>query len=293
MLPTDKLIKITESPRDAQQGLPYIISPEKRAAFINALMKVGFDVIDAGSFVSSKAIPQMGSQDKVFQLIDKSLGSSSIMAIVGNLRGGIDASLQEKLDIMGFPFSLSETFLRKNINSTISKADKTISELSKVCNDTGKELRVFISMAFGNPYNDRWEINELKDQISRFVDLGIPTITLSDTIGVANSTMITDLFEDLTPLWPDVEFGLHIHTKPNDWLKKIEAAWKSGCTSFDGVINGIGGCPMTGYELLGNLNTSSLLEFIKSNNLSTKINESALNEALRFSNEIYELHELK
>lgn len=286
-------IKITESPRDAQQGLSYVISPEKRAKFVNALLKVNFDVIDVGSYVSPKAIPQMANQSKVFDLIDKSLGDSKLMVIVGNLRGGQEASAHSKTDILGFPYSLSENFLRRNINSTITKAYDTITDLSSLCTDSNKELRIFISMAFGNPYGDKWEIEELEGQISRFIHLGVKTITLSDTIGVATPQLITELFDRLIPLWPDVEFGLHIHTKPREWYEKIKAAWDAGCRSYDGVLNGIGGCPMTGYELLGNLNTLNLWKFIVDNNIPAMINENALAEALVVSGTIYELQEMK
>lgn len=286
-------IKITESPRDAQQGLPYVISPEKRASFVNALLKVNYDVIDVGSFVSEKAIPQMASQSKVFDLIDKSLGDAKLMVIVGNLRGGKDASAHPKTDILGFPYSMSENFLLRNINSTISKANDTITDLSSICSDKDKELRIFISMAFGNPYGDKWNLEELQKHISRFIHLGVKTITLSDTIGVATPDLVTELFERLIPLWPDIEFGLHIHTKPRDWNDKIQAAWDAGCRSYDGVLNGIGGCPMTGYELLGNLNTLNLWKFIVDNNIPSKINETALAEALTVSGTIYEMQEFK
>lgn len=255
-------IKLTESPRDAQQGLPYIIAPEKRAAYINALMKVGFDVIDFGSFVSPKAVPQMADQDKVLELVDKSGSNSKLMAIVGNMRGGIEAASHQKLDIIGFPYSISETFLRKNINSDHQKALATIDGLLEICRDNGKSLRIFMSMAYGNPYGDPWSISLLEEHIEILANKGIYTITLADTIGIAHSSQISEVYGALLHKFPDHEFGLHIHTRPDEWHEKLEAAWSAGCRWYEGVINGIGGCPMTGYELVGNLNTLDLIDFL-------------------------------
>lgn len=260
------LIKLTESPRDAQQGLSYIISPEKRAAYINALMKVGFDVIDFGSFVSPRAVPQMADQDKVLALVDKSESKSKLMAIVGNMRGGIEAASHQKLDIIGFPYSISETFLQKNINSNHEKALVTIDGLLEICRDNGKSLRIFMSMAYGNPYGDKWNIGLLEEHIEILAGKGIRTITLADTIGIADSDLIAEVYCALLHKFPDHEFGLHIHTRPNEWHQKLEAAWNAGCRWYEGVINGIGGCPMTGYELVGNLDTMNLIDFLEEKN---------------------------
>lgn len=284
-------IKITESARDAQQGLPYVIPVEKRAAYINALLKVNFDVIDFGSFVSVRAIPQMANQQQVLQLVDKSLGNARLMAIVGNLRGGLEAAAEPKLDILGFPYSMSETFLQRNINSSTKRALETIDGLHPIALDNGKDLRIFMSMAFGNPYGDVWSISEMQRHIERFIQLGIKTITLSDTIGVATPQMITDIFHTMLSAYPEIEFGLHLHTKPTDWYEKIEAAWNTGCRSFDGVMNGIGGCPMTGYEMIGNLNTLNLYKFIKDNKIPSLLNDMALGEALQVAGNIYEMKE--
>lgn len=288
MMIKNDIIKVTESPRDAQQGLPYVIPVEKRAKYINALLKGGFDVIDFGSFVSPKAIPQMADQDKVLKLVDKSAGDALLMAIVGNLRGGKDAASQEKLDILGFPYSMSETFLQKNINSSTAKALETIDSLALLSADSGKGLRIFMSMAFGNPYGDKWSIDEMKRQIEQFIHKGIKTITLSDTIGVATPDSIYLICNSMISNWPDIEFGLHIHTTPGEWYEKIEAAWESGCRSFDGVLSGIGGCPMTGYEMIGNLNTLDLIKFIDNKNIPTILNKEAIMNAMFISQDIYE-----
>lgn len=277
----NETVKVTESPRDAQQGRPYVIAPEKRAAYINALLKVGFDVIDFGSFVSPKAVPQMADQDLVLELVDKSGSNSKLMAIVGNLRGGEEAALQQKVDIIGFPYSVSETFLMKNINSDQKKALATIDGLQKICEDSGKTLRIFLSMAYGNPYNDPWSIDLLSQHIEILAGKGIQTITLADTIGIATDELIGEVYSTLLHHFPDHEFGLHIHTRPGEWQKKLEAAWDAGCRCYEGVLNGIGGCPMTGYELVGNLNTLNLLEFLKTKNARTQIVIGTLEEAVR------------
>lgn len=276
----NEIIKLTESPRDAQQGLPYIIPPEKRAAYINALMHAGFDVIDFGSFVSPKAIPQMAEQDKVLELVDKSGSKTRLMAIVGNLRGGNEAVAQPKLDIVGFPYSISETFLMKNINSGNTKALDTIDGLLGICNENGKELRIFMSMAFGNPYGDPWSIPFLAESIEMLVGKGIRTITLADTIGVSSPESIAEIFSLLLQKYSETEFGLHIHTRPNDWHARINAAWQAGCRGYDGVINGIGGCPMTGYEMVGNLDTMHLLDFLEEKQAVHKISKADIRKAM-------------
>ncbi|NTW24403.1 MAG: hydroxymethylglutaryl-CoA lyase [Lentimicrobium sp.] len=282
----NNLIKLTESPRDAQQGLPYVISPEKRAAYINALMNVGFDVIDFGSFVSPKAVPQMADQDKVLALIEKSDSKAKLMAIVGNLRGGKEAIAQEKLDIVGFPYSVSDTFLQKNINADNNKALATIDGLLDVCRESGKELRIFMSLAYGNPYGDPWSLDILAERIEILASKGIFTITLADTIGVATAEMIGEVYESLLNRFPNHEFGLHIHTRPDEWRPKLEAAWNAGCRWYEGVISGIGGCPMTGYELIGNLNTIDLLDFLNKKQIPTRIDKVALSHAQIIANEI-------
>ena len=274
-------IKLTESPRDAQQGLPSVIPPEKRAEYINALLKVGFDVIDFGSFVSPKAIPQMADQEKVLELVNKSGSDTKLMAIVGNIRGGKNAVLQPKVDILGFPYSISETFLKKNINADNKEALSIIDGLLEICEKSGKTLRIFMSMAYGNPYNDPWSIGVLEEHINLLSAKGIRTITLADTIGVASASMISEVYNSLVSDFSDHEFGLHIHTIPNEWHEKLEAAWDAGCRWYEGVISGIGGCPMTGYEMVGNLDTLHLLEFLESKNAKHRVNMSLLGAAMK------------
>lgn len=274
-------IKLTESPRDAQQGLPYVIPPEKRGEYINSLLKVGFDVIDFGSFVSPKAIPQMAEQQKVLEIVDKSDSKTKLMAIVGNVRGGNDAAHQPKVDILGFPYSISETFLKNNINANNKQALTIIDDLLEICAKSNKTLRIFMSMAYGNPYNDPWSIGILEEHINLLSAKGIRTITLADTIGVASAPLISDVYKRLVADFPDHEFGLHIHTRPNEWHEKLEAAWGAGCRWYEGVISGIGGCPMTGYEMVGNLDTLHLLEFLKSKNAKHRVNIDLLGAAMK------------
>ncbi|WP_447642931.1 MULTISPECIES: hydroxymethylglutaryl-CoA lyase [Chitinophagaceae] len=276
-------IHLTECPRDAQQGLPFVIASEKRAEYINTLLKIGFDVIDFGSFVSPKAVPQMADSAKVLELIDKENSTTKLLAIVGNARGGIEAAQQKKVDILGFPYSISNTFLEKNINSNSEKVLQTTQELGIVAKDYNKSLRVYISMAFGNPYGDEWSEDIAADAVQTLVNAGVHTITLSDTTGLGTPESISALMRRLLPTFPDTEFGLHLHTKPNDWKEKIEAGWDAGCRHFDGVINGFGGCPMTGYELLGNINTLNLLAFVKEKHIDSTVDvERVLDIATRY-----------
>lgn len=276
-------ILLTESPRDAQQGLPYVIAPEKRAEYINALLKVGFDVIDFGSFVSPKAIPQMADQKKVLELVDKTGSDTKLMAIVGNARGGIDAANQQKVDILGFPYSTSATFLRKNINADDGKALRIIDELIDICRQNGKSLRIFMSLAFGNPYGDPHSNEMLAKKISILMDKGIHSITLADTIGQYTAEDIADTLKFILHRFPDLNPGLHLHTRQNEWYDKIDAAYKAGCRSFDGVLNGIGGCPMSGYELVGNLNTLNLINYFDHQKIGHNLNNQKLIDAARIA----------
>lgn len=275
---TQHTIHLTECPRDAQQGLPYIIPPEQRAAYINRLMQVGFDVIDYGSFVSPKAVPQMAASDKVLALIDKERSDTKLLAIVGNARGAAEAASQDKVDIIGFPYSISNTFLQKNIHSDASAVLHTLNEIADIASRSRKELRVYISMAFGNPYGDEWSEFILQDAVHLLANKGVHTITLSDTTGSGSPEIIYKIFVTLLPRFPKIELGLHLHTQPQDAYAKIDAAWKAGCRSFDGVINGFGGCPLTGYELLGNVNTLELLRYCQEQNIATGLSTEGIQQ---------------
>ncbi|MBZ4188098.1 hydroxymethylglutaryl-CoA lyase [Niabella beijingensis] len=271
-------IHLTECPRDAQQGLPYTIPPEKRAAYINRLMQVGFDIIDFGSFVSPKAVPQMAESAKVLEGITKEGSATRLLAIIGNARGATEAAAQQKVDILGFPYSISDTFLERNIHSDSSRVLHALNEIADISQGAGKELRVYISMAFGNPYGDEWSEFIIQDAVYLLAGKGVQTITLSDTTGLGTPDMIYKLFQTLIPRFPGIELGLHLHTVPEAAYDKIDAAWKAGCRSFDGVLNGLGGCPLTGYELLGNVNTLTLLQYFRDNNIATGLDEARIRQ---------------
>jgi hydroxymethylglutaryl-CoA lyase len=280
-------VKITESPRDAMQGLTRFIPTEDKARYINALLKVGFDVIDFGSFVSPKAIPQMADTGEVVKRLDLSVSDTKLLAIVGNKRGGQDAAAFDEITYLGFPFSISPTFLTRNINSTIDESVKTVDELLDICVRKNKELVVYISMGFGNPYNDEWNPELVADWVNRLYRMGVRIIPLSDTVGISSKKNIAYLFSLLITDFPDIEFGFHLHTTIRHWYKKINAAFLNGCRSYDTVINGLGGCPMAENRLVGNLRTSNLLEYLEINNIKVNINEEAFNDAFELALEIF------
>ncbi len=269
-------MKIIECPRDAMQGILPFIPTHKKASYINALLKVGFDTIDFGSFVSPKAIPQLKDTAKVIEKLDMSQTTTKLLSVVGNLRGAKDAVEFDEVSYLGFPFSVSETFLKRNVNSSIAKSTQTISELLNLCDQRKKELVVYISMGFGNPYGDEYNVDIVHKCVEKLHKMGVRTIPLSDTIGISKVPIITSLFSCLIPEFPDIEFGFHLHTPVMHWYRKVNAAYKSGCRRFDTVINGLGGCPMAEEDkLVGNLRTSNLLEYLESIGVNSNINEEA------------------
>jgi hydroxymethylglutaryl-CoA lyase len=280
-------IKIIESPRDAMQGLSKLIPTGNKIRYINALLKVGFDVVDFGSFVSPRAIPQLADTSEVVKHLDLSDTHTKLLAIVANKRGAEDAVQFENISFLGYPFSISPTFLKKNINSTIERSVVTVNDLLNICDRSGKELVVYISMAFGNPYGDEWNPDIVVKWVRQLHQMGVRNIPLSDTIGVSAKKHISLLFSTLVPEFPDIEFGFHLHTTVRHWYKKINAAFVNGCTSFDTVINGLGGCPMAENKLVGNLRTSNLLEYFEINNIPVQINEDAFNHAYELALEIF------
>lgn len=281
------MIKIIEAPRDAMQGIGEFIPTKQKARLINNLLKVGFDTIDFGSFVSPRAIPQLKDTAEVISLLDMSNTSTKLMAIVGNVKGGEIAAAFDEVTYIGFPFSFSETFLKKNINTTLEGAIKTVDGLQNVCLKNNKKLLVYLSMAFGTPYDEPWHI-ELVIKWAKFLeDRGIEVIALSDIIASATPKMISDVFSVLSKEITRVETGLHLHTLAHNWYDKVDAAYKNGCRRFDGVINGVGGCPMTGYELVGNLDTRWLIDYFDKNKIPVIINRSAFEEAIITAGETY------
>jgi hydroxymethylglutaryl-CoA lyase len=251
------------------------------------LLKVGFDTIDFGSFVSPKAIPQLRDTADVLRQLDLSDTKSKLLAIVANTRGGEAAAQFQEIKYLGFPFSISPTFLSRNINSTIENSLGTVNDLLEICDKHNKELVVYISMAFGNPYGDEWSPDLVADWVQRLHQSGVRIIPLSDTVGVSSKKNIAQLFATLVPEFPDIEFGLHLHTSITHWYKRINAAFINGCRRFDTVINGLGGCPMAENRLVGNLRTSNLLEYFEINYVPVEVNELAFEKAYELALEIF------
>jgi hydroxymethylglutaryl-CoA lyase len=237
------MTRIIECPRDAMQGIEEYIPTATKVNYINKLLKVGFDTIDFGSFVSPKSVPQMRDTADVLRKLNLNGSSSFLLAIVANLRGAEDAVMFDEIDFLGFPFSVSETFQKKNTNSTIDQSLTRVEEIYDTCVRTNKELIIYLSMAFGNPYGDPWNFDEIGRRVEQLTDLGVNTIALSDTVGVSNPDNIKHLYSNLTAEFPFIEFGAHLHSSPDSWHEKIQAAYDSGCRRFDAAIKGWGGMP--------------------------------------------------
>ena len=277
-----KPIKIIECPRDAMQGIKEFIPTEQKVQFIQSLLRVGFDTIDFGSFVSPKAIPQMADTAEVLSKLDLSKTESKLLAIVANVRGANDASQHKEIDYLGFPFSISENFQMRNTHKTIAQSVIVLEEILNIADRSDKEVVAYLSMGFGNPYGDPWGVDIVANWTERLNKMGVKILSLSDTIGSSTSETIEYLFSNLIPAYPNIEFGAHLHTTPSSWFEKVDAAYKSGCRRFDGAIQGFGGCPMAKDELTGNMPTEKLLSYFTTkqvNNLNALSFESAYNEA--------------
>ena len=277
-------LKIIECPRDAMQGIRERIPTTTKVNYINELLKVGFDTIDFGSFVSPKAIPQLADTDKVLKKLDLSTTKSKLLAIVANERGADDACNFEEIDYLGYPFSISETFQQRNTNASIEKSVERLEYIASTARKHGKELVVYLSMGFGNPYGDPWSSEVVIDWSKKINDrYGVKIIALSDTIGVATPGVITSLFNHLIPEMPNVEFGAHFHTTPDTFDEKLKASYNAGCRRFDGAIKGYGGCPMAEDKLTGNMPTEKMVNWFDQNNISTGINRTVLDHAVQQS----------
>ncbi|WP_299108861.1 hydroxymethylglutaryl-CoA lyase [uncultured Tenacibaculum sp.] len=278
-------VKIIECPRDAMQGIKsHFIPTEAKAKYINALLKVGFDTIDFGSFVSPKAIPQMKDTSDVLKKLDLSSTISKLLAIVANVRGANDAAQFEEIHYLGYPFSISENFQMRNTHKTIEESIDTLKEILTIAGRANKEVVAYLSMGFGNPYGDPWNVDIVAEWTERLSNMGVKILSLSDTIGSSTPEVITYLYSNLIPKYPQIEFGAHLHTTPTTWHEKVDSAYKAGCKRFDGAIKGYGGCPMAKDELTGNMPTEKMLSYFTSNNVETNIKpmsfESAYNKAL-------------
>ncbi|MCF6351308.1 MAG: hydroxymethylglutaryl-CoA lyase [Flavobacteriaceae bacterium] len=278
-------VKIIECPRDAMQGIKsHFITTKDKAKYINALLKVGFDTIDFGSFVSPRAIPQMRDTAAVLSKLDLSKTQSKLLAIVANVRGANDASKFDEINYLGYPFSISENFQMRNTSKTIAASIVALNEILSIAAKSNKKVVAYLSMGFGNPYGDTWNVDIVSKWTDKLSKMGVEILSLSDTIGVANGKTISYLFSNLIPLYPKIEFGAHLHTTPDTWHEKVDAAFKAGCYRFDGAIKGFGGCPMAKDDLTGNMPTEKLLSYFTQQKVDTSLKpvsfESAYNEAL-------------
>jgi hydroxymethylglutaryl-CoA lyase len=281
------MLKIIECPRDAMQGLHQFVPTELKARYINKLLQVGFDTIDFGSFVSPKAIPQMSDTGDVLKQLKLSDTSSKLLAIVANTRGALDAVQFDEITYLGYPFSVSETFQLRNTNATIDESLHRVGEIQDICLANNRKLVVYLSMGFGNPYGDPWNVEIVQHWVDHLAEMQIKILALSDTIGVSNPENISYLFSNLIPPYPDVEFGAHLHTQPHNWREKVEAAYKSGCRRFDAAMKGYGGCPMAKDELTGNMPTEHLLSYFDDQKIDLEFNREAFLNAMALVPEVF------
>ncbi|MEO8516849.1 MAG: hydroxymethylglutaryl-CoA lyase [Flavobacterium sp.] len=278
-------VKIIECPRDAMQGIKDFIPTEKKVQYIQSLLRVGFDTIDFGSFVSAKAIPQMQDTTEVLAQLDLSKTTSKLLAIIANTQGAENASIHPEIQYLGFPFSISENFQMRNTHKTIAESLVTLQEILDIAARTNKEVVTYISMAFGNPYGDPWNVEIVGEWTEKLAKMGVKILSLSDTVGSSTPEVIDYLFSNLIPKYPNIEFGAHLHTTPEKWFEKVDAAYKAGCRRFDGAIQGFGGCPMAKDDLTGNMPTEKMLSYFTAQKAETNLSpmsfESAYNEAIK------------
>ncbi|MDT0678262.1 hydroxymethylglutaryl-CoA lyase [Autumnicola musiva] len=276
-------IKLIECPRDAMQGIKSFIPTEKKVQYIQALLRCGFDTIDFGSFVSPKAIPQMADTAEVLKQLDLSNTQSKLLAIVANTRGAQDACVHEEIGYLGYPFSISENFQMRNTHKTIAESVEILKEILEIAGNSNKEVVAYLSMGFGNPYGDPWNVEIVGEWTEKLSAMGVKILSLSDTIGSSTPDIIDYLFSNLIPKYPKIEFGAHLHTTPSSWHEKVDAAYKAGCYRFDGAIQGFGGCPMAKDELTGNMPTERMVSYFTSKKANHNIKmgsfESSFNEA--------------
>ena len=278
----NRKIKIIECPRDAMQGIKTMIPTTQKVTYIQSLLRVGFDTIDFGSFVSPKAIPQMQDTAEVLASLDLSQTKSKLLAIVANTQGAVRASQFSEIQYLGFPFSISENFQMRNTHKTIAESLISLQEILEIASKSNKEVVAYLSMGFGNPYGDPWNVDIVGEWTEKLSKLGIKILSLSDTVGNSTAESISYLFSNLIPIYPNIEFGAHLHTTPDKWFEKVDAAFKAGCNRFDGAIQGFGGCPMASNHLTGNMPTEKLLSYFTTQKQNTGTSpmsfESAYNE---------------
>ncbi|MEO6915841.1 MAG: hydroxymethylglutaryl-CoA lyase [Chitinophagaceae bacterium] len=284
---TSSKVALVECPRDAMQGWKDLISTGDKVEYINALLQVGFDTIDFGSFVSAKAIPQMADTREVIDKIDKKKSASKLLAIIANKRGAEEAASFEKIDLLGFPFSISETFQQRNGNSSIAAAHERLLDIREITGKAGKGLVVYLSMGFGNHYGDPYSEEIVFEWADKINQMDVTLISIADTVGVAEAASISRLCKGLIATLGKAKFGLHLHSRPNNWREKIEAAWLSGCRRFDGALLGIGGCPMADDHLTGNIDMGKMINYFESVNALPTLNREALTASLEMASRIF------
>ena len=283
----DQLISLVECPRDAMQGWKHFINTEDKVRYVNSLLKVGFHTIDFGSFVSPKAIPQMADTKEVLKGLEMNGTKSKLLAIIANVRGAEEAAVYEQITCLGFPFSVSETFQMRNANTTIEESLKRVEDIQNICTRNKKQLVIYISMGFGNPYGDAYAEDIVFNWVDKIVALGVKIVSLADTVGLATPEQVFSITGYLIKKLPQHEIGVHLHSAPHNWKPKIDAALRAGCRRFDGALKGIGGCPMANDELVGNMNTERMIPHFEEQQLLPSLNKDALNESLQIATEIF------
>lgn len=285
--PSKQHVKLIECPRDAMQGLSPFIPTRTKIEYLQSLLAVGFDTLDFGSFVSPKAIPQMADTAEVLEGLDLTTTQTKLLAIIANVRGANDAAVHPQIDYLGYPFSISETFQLRNTNATIEESLTRVSDILEIADTSNKEVVIYISMGFGNPYGDPWNVDIVLQWVYKLMDMGVRIFSLSDTIGVSSPDNIHYLFESLIPALPQIEFGAHLHTTPTTWQEKVQAAYQSGCRRFDGALKGYGGCPMAREELTGNMPMENMVQYFQSLNATPLIQLDRLNNALSMVSSVF------
>nr|WP_298928266.1 hydroxymethylglutaryl-CoA lyase [uncultured Allomuricauda sp.] len=283
-------VKLIECPRDAMQGIKTFIPTKEKVKYIQSLLGCGFDTIDFGSFVSPKAIPQMVDTADVLSQLDLSKTKSKLLAIIANIRGASDACKHPEIDYLGYPFSISENFQMRNTHKTIAQSVETLKGILEIANANNKEVVTYISMGFGNPYGDPWNVEIVGEWTEKLAAMGVKILSLSDTIGSSTPEVIEYLFSNLIPKYPDIEFGAHLHTTPTRWHEKVNAAYKAGCRRFDGAVQGFGGCPMAKDELTGNMPTEKMLSYFTAEKAHSGVNWMVFEAAYNKATELFSVY---
>lgn len=287
MIAEHNKIKLIECPRDAMQGWKSYIPTQKKIEYINSLLQVGFDTIDFGSFVSAKAIPQMADTKEVIKGLQLSSTRSKLLSIIANERGAEDAVLFDEITYLGFPFSVSETFQKRNTNSSINESLKRVEAIQELCIKNKKQLVVYLSMGFGNPYGDNWSEEIVFEWAEKLVALNIQILSLADTVGIATAEQVKRMTGYLIQQLPQTEIGVHLHSTSLNWKEKLEAAYTSGCRRFDGALKGIGGCPMANDELVGNMDTIKMIPYFETQTNNLRFNKEALQKSLQLADQLF------